>query len=125
MVGSCSGLRPKIGSGFYAASKAALHVLTGVLAVELAPSGILVNAVAPGTVATPMLEGARTPREGMLYTSSGESPLGRIAQSDDIADVILFLLGDHAKYVNGSIIPVDGGNRAAFYRELPVPAQVA
>jgi len=113
-VGSIGGIRPKAGTGFYGASKAAVHVLAGVLAVELAPSGVIVNVVAPGTVATPMVEllGKTT----SAYKPSGDSPLGRIAQPDDIADVILFFLSDAAKYVNGTVLPVDGGTRAAFLK---------
>ena len=113
-VGSISGIRPKVGSGFYAASKAALHVLTGVLAVELAPRGILVNAVAPGTVLTPMITAAAPSSGPAGYKPSGESPLGRIASVDDVAGVILFFLGGAAKYVTGTVLPVDGGTRAAF-----------
>jgi NAD(P)-dependent dehydrogenase (short-subunit alcohol dehydrogenase family) len=123
MVGSCSGLRPKAGSGFYGATKAALHVLTAVFAVELAASGVIVNAVAPGVVATPMVEKASKAAAGVLRTPSAMPPLGRIAQPDDIADVILFFLGDGAKYVNGTVLPVDGGERAAHYRELPNPTR--
>jgi len=117
IVGSVGGLRPKVGNGFYSATKTAVHALAGVLAVELAPSGVLVNAVAPGTVDTPMvsslLKGDDT---SASYQPSGESPLGRIARADDIADVILFFLSDAAKYVNGAVLPVDGGTRAAYVR---------
>ncbi|MBT2305446.1 SDR family oxidoreductase [Variovorax paradoxus] len=113
-LGSIAGIRPKVGGGFYGASKAALHVITGVLAVELAASGVLVNAVAPGTVATPMVEAMSKPGTG--YQVSGESPLGRIAAPDDIVDVIMFFLSDAARYVNGTVLPVDGGTRAAFVR---------
>jgi 3-oxoacyl-[acyl-carrier protein] reductase len=91
-------------------------VLTGILAVELAPSGIVVNAVAPGTVATPMIEALAGLGEDSGFKPSGESPLGRIAQPDDIADVILFYLSDAAKYVNGTVLPVDGGTRAAYVK---------
>lgn len=116
IVGSISGIRPKVGAGFYGATKAAAHVLTGIFAVELGPSGIVVNAVAPGTVATPMIEALGNVGGGSGYKPSGESPLGRIAQPDDITDVILFFLSDAAKYVNGTVLPVDGGTRAAFVK---------
>ena len=114
IVGSIGGIRPKVGTGFYGATKAAVHVLTGIFAVELGPSGVVVNAVAPGTVATPMVESLANPSATSAYKPSGESPLGRIAQPDDVADVILFYLSDAAKYVNGTVLPVDGGTRAAF-----------
>lgn len=112
-LGSIAGLRPKAGGGFYGASKAALHVITGVLAVELAPTGVIVNAVAPGTVATPLVEEVR---KRSNYKVSGESPLGRIAQAEDVVDVVMFYLSDAAKYVNGTVLPVDGGTRAAFIK---------
>ncbi|MBV7482132.1 SDR family NAD(P)-dependent oxidoreductase [Bordetella sp. BOR01] len=114
LVGSIAGIRPKVGGGFYGATKAALHVLAGVFAVELAGSGVLVNAVAPGTVATPMISALRGSSGAARYRPSGDSPLGRIAQPDDIAKVILFFLDDAAKYVTGTVLPVDGGTRAAF-----------
>ena len=113
-VGSISGIRPKVGAGFYGASKAALHVLTGVLAVELAADGILVNAVAPGTVDTPMISAATKTGAAATYKPSGESPLGRIATVDDVANVILLFLDNSTKYVTGTVLPVDGGTRAAF-----------
>ena len=114
IIGSIGGIRPKVGTGFYGATKAAVHVLTGIFAVELGPSGVIVNAVAPGTVATPMVESLANAGATSAYKPSGESPLGRIAQPDDVADVILFYLSDAAKYVNGTVLPVDGGTRAAF-----------
>lgn len=114
VIGSISGIRPKTGSGFYGASKAAAHILVGVYAAELAKENILVNAIAPGTIDTPMLSGAIARNAGGTYAPSGVSPLGRIGTPDDIADVALFLLGDHAGYVTGTVLPVDGGTRAAF-----------
>ena len=113
IVGSIGGIRPKVGAGFYAASKAAIHVIAGILAVELAPDGILVNVVAPGTVETPMVQHLLN-TAGAAYKPSGNSPLGRLASPDDVADVIEFFLSDSAKYVNGTVLPVDGGTRAAF-----------
>jgi NAD(P)-dependent dehydrogenase (short-subunit alcohol dehydrogenase family) len=113
-VGSISGIRPKIGNGAYAAQKAALHTLTGVMAAELGPEGILVNAVAPGTVDTPMIGAMSDPAKSGRYRPSGLSPLGRVATPDDIAAVIDFCLNSQANYVTGAVIPVDGGTRAAY-----------
>ncbi|MGH8787459.1 MAG: SDR family NAD(P)-dependent oxidoreductase [Cupriavidus necator] len=115
-VGSVAGMAPKVGSGFYGATKSALHVLANVFAVELAPSGITVNVVAPGTVETPMLEQVVGATAASGYRPYGTSPLGRIAQPDDVAGAILYLLSDAARYVNGAILPVDGGTRAALGR---------
>ncbi|MCC3304343.1 SDR family NAD(P)-dependent oxidoreductase [Sneathiella sp. HT1-7] len=116
IVGSVSGIRPKVGSGMYSATKAALHTLTGVLAVELAKDGITVNAVAPGTTDTPMAQQAAENAGSSGFQLSGTSPLGRIADTDDIVDAIEFFLGSSAKYVNGTVLPVDGGTRAAYSR---------
>ena len=115
-VGSIAGMRPKVGSGFYGATKAALHVLAGIFAVELGPTGVIVNAVAPGTVNTPMVQALVGQSSTSGYKPSGKSPLGRVAQPDDVVDVIQFLLSDAAKYVNGAVLPVDGGTRAAYVK---------
>lgn len=115
-LASISGIRHKIDSGAYAATKAAVIALTKVMAVESAPYKVHVNAIAPATVETPMTEPYLKPQAGSntRYRTSGTSPLGRIAQPADMAAVIRFLLSDDAGYVNGAIIPVDGGTVAAF-----------
>jgi NAD(P)-dependent dehydrogenase (short-subunit alcohol dehydrogenase family) len=114
LLSSIAALRPKIGGGAYASSKAALSQLTRVLAVECAGSGVLVNAIAPGTVDTPMIHAVSNPAQTGQYRPSGASPLGRVAMPDDVASVIWFLLGDDARYITGTTIPVDGGTIAAF-----------
>ena len=113
-LASISGIRHKIDSGAYAATKAAVVALTKVMAVESAPHKVLVNAVAPATVDTPMVRPHLNPGGNTRYRTSGTSPLGRIAQPEDVAAVISFLLGKDAAYVNGTVIPVDGGTVAAF-----------
>jgi 2,3-dihydro-2,3-dihydroxybenzoate dehydrogenase len=113
-LASIAGIRHKINSGAYAATKSAVIAMTKVMAVESAEHGILVNAVAPATVDTPMVAAHINPGSNSGYKTSGTSPLGRIAQPEDIADVIHFLLGDSSAYVTGTIIPVDGGTSAAF-----------
>jgi NAD(P)-dependent dehydrogenase (short-subunit alcohol dehydrogenase family) len=114
VVGSIGGIRPKISSGIYSASKAAAHVIANVFAVELAPAGITVNVVAPGSTDTPMFSAATGTGTSTGYQASAASPLGRIAQTDDVADAILYLLGDQSRYINGVVLPVDGGQRAAY-----------
>ena len=113
-LSSVAALRPKIESGAYSASKAAVSQLTRVLAVEVAGDGILVNAIASGTVDTPMVNDQGGPNETGAWRPSGPSPLGRIAQPEDIARVVRFLLSEEAAYVTGTTIPVDGGTQAAF-----------
>lgn len=113
MLGSIAAIRPKIGGGAYAASKAALSRLVRVMAVELAEDNILVNAVAPGTVDTPMIASALA-APGKTYKPSGRSPLGRVAAPADVVAVIRFLLQPASNYMTGTWIPVDGGTSAAF-----------
>jgi NAD(P)-dependent dehydrogenase (short-subunit alcohol dehydrogenase family) len=113
-LSSVAALRPKISAGAYAASKAAVSHLTRVIGVEWAEHAILVNALAPGTVDTPMVHAVSDPAKTGRYRSSGISPVGRIATPDDVVDVVGFLLSDAARYVTGTIIPVDGGTQAAF-----------
>jgi NAD(P)-dependent dehydrogenase (short-subunit alcohol dehydrogenase family) len=114
LLSSIAALRPKIVSGAYAASKAGVSQLCRVMAAEWAPSGVLVNALAPGTVDTPMVRAMADPSASKGYRPSGVSPVGRIAQPDDVVDVMMFLLSDAARYVTGTTIPVDGGTQAAF-----------
>ena len=114
LLSSIAALRPKTAGGAYAASKAAVSQLCRVMAAEWAPSGVLVNALAPGTVDTPMVRALSDPTASKGYRPSGVSPVGRIAQPDDVVDVMMFLLSDAARYVTGTTIPVDGGTQAAF-----------
>ena len=106
-VGSIDGLTvPPFSTYAYAASKAGLHHLTRVLARELGPRRITVNAVAPGPFESKMM--AQTLRDfGDAIAAS--SPLGRIGRPDDMAGVALYLAGRAGAYVTGAVIPVDGG----------------
>jgi NAD(P)-dependent dehydrogenase (short-subunit alcohol dehydrogenase family) len=92
----------------YGATKAGLLQLTKGLAVELGPLGIRVNAVAPGYVVTPMTQNVLDQPEFRDRVLT-RIPLGRLADGDDIADVITFLTSTAARYVTGVVIPVDGG----------------
>ncbi len=116
-LSSAAAIRPKASSGAYAASKAALSHLVRVLAVELASSAITVNAIAPATVDTPMTQpfmGESNANHG--YRLSGTSPMGRIAQPEDIAEACLFLSAQASVYITGITMPVDGGSTAAMPR---------
>jgi 3-oxoacyl-[acyl-carrier protein] reductase len=90
----------------YAASKGALDAFTRALAVELAPRGITVNAVAPGVIDTEMSAGVRA-RAGAALTD--RILLRRVGTPDEVAQAVVFLASRHADYITGQILAVDGG----------------
>jgi NAD(P)-dependent dehydrogenase (short-subunit alcohol dehydrogenase family) len=106
-IGSIDGLRvPPLPTYAYSASKAGVHHLTRVLARELGPQGVTVNAIAPGPFESKMM--ARTLREfGEAIVAA--APLGRIGRPDDVVGAALYLAGRAGAYVTGAVIPVDGG----------------
>ncbi len=107
-LGSVSGYvtGPEGGEAVYEASKAAVHALTRACAVELAPRGIRVNAVAPGWVETDMTAGIE---DDLRATYLRGVPLGRFGRPEEIADVVLFLAGADASGITGTALVVDGG----------------
>jgi NAD(P)-dependent dehydrogenase (short-subunit alcohol dehydrogenase family) len=106
-IGSIDGLHvPGISTYSYSASKAALHHLTRVLARELGPKHITVNAVAPGPFESKMM--AQTLRD-FGDAIADAAPLRRIGRPDDMAGVAVFLSSRAGAYVTGAVIPVDGG----------------
>jgi NAD(P)-dependent dehydrogenase (short-subunit alcohol dehydrogenase family) len=110
-VGSIDALRvPELHTYSYAASKAGLHQLTRVLARELGPRHITVNAVAPGPFESKMMAATLAAEREAIAAAS---PLGRIGRPDDMAGVAVFLSGRGSAYVTGAVIPVDGGIWAA------------
>jgi len=96
------------GLSAYGASKAAVALLTKAWAAEYGPQGVRVNAVSPGPTRTP---GTEAMGEGFSAIVS-TIPLGRAAEATEIAETIAFLASDRASYLNGAVIPVDGGRVA-------------
>jgi NAD(P)-dependent dehydrogenase (short-subunit alcohol dehydrogenase family) len=107
-ISSASGQRPKVGSGAYAASKAALQHLVRGFALELADRHIRVNAIAPGATNTPMIAAFSRGGAGG-YKPTGSSPLGRMCEPEDMARAIYFLCSPDAAMITGTILAVDGG----------------
>jgi len=108
-VSSINGMRGKFGLASYSASKAAVIGLTRTLARELGPSGIRVNAVAPGYIRTE-LTAKLEPR--FLDQARAESALGRLGEPEDVAEVVSFLLSPRARHITGEVIRIDGGQLA-------------
>lgn len=105
---------PRKGIAHYAASKGGIHMLTKVMALELAPHGINVNCVAPGAIATAMNQHLVDSPDA-LAALERIIPRGRIGQPIDVAPAVIYLASDEADYVTGSTIFVDGGLSMAIY----------
>lgn len=103
---SIFGLNAYPGWSLYAASKHAVVGLTKAAALDYARRNIRVNAVAPGPIETPMLEKATG---GNPHGYAGFVPMGRIGRPEEIADAVVWLLSDEARFVTGHTLPIDGG----------------
>src|SRR5690606_18812250 len=90
----------------YVASKSALVGITRAMAMELAPRGILVNAIAPGAIDTPLLDAWGQERRAAL---ASQQPLGRLGSPEDVARAVSFLGSEENRYINGQVLLVDGG----------------
>ncbi len=98
----------------YSMSKAAVEAMVRVMAVELGPRQIRVNAISPGWIATPMSAEARAD-PAIENFAIAATPIGRIGDPDEVASVVVYLASDAAAYVHGSVIEVEGG-----YPALPM-----
>jgi NAD(P)-dependent dehydrogenase (short-subunit alcohol dehydrogenase family) len=93
----------------YGASKAGIAAFTKALALEVAPHGVRANAVAPGTIDTPMPRSLPGRSEEHVQATLRGNPLGRVAVADDVADLILFLLSARSRHITGQVLAVNGG----------------
>lgn len=109
-IGSTAGIRPRPGLTWYNGSKAAVNLLSKSMAVELAPDGIRVCAVAPVMAETPLLPtfmGGDSPELRAQFKAT--VPLGRLASVEDVANAALFLASGEAQFLTGNVLEVDGG----------------
>ena len=112
-IASTAGRSARIGAAAYCASKAGVLLLTKTLALELGRDGITVNAVCPGFIYAEdkRLQPSSEYRDAFV----AGVPLGRLGEPCDIADAVLFLASERAKYITGDVITVDGGTLAGRY----------
>lgn len=109
LTASIAGLRAEPFCGYaYAASKAAVISVMRQAAVELAPHGILVNAIAPGFIHT-AIGGSRLDDPTVRAQLAARVPLGRIGRAQELSGLTLLLASDASSYITGTVIPVDGG----------------
>jgi 3-oxoacyl-[acyl-carrier protein] reductase len=105
-VSSAVALRGNPGQAAYTASKSGLVGMTRSICREVGPRGITVNAVCPGLVDTEMVADLADEQRTWMIEAT---PLGRSATPQEIANVVRFLMSDDASYVNGAVVPIDGG----------------
>jgi NAD(P)-dependent dehydrogenase (short-subunit alcohol dehydrogenase family) len=110
-IGSISGLVPYARGGAYAASKAAIMMLTKVLALEAGPYGVTVNCICPGSIRTQV-----SPTESVEELPA-HIPIGRYGKPADVAQLVSYLASEAASYMTGSVIVLDGGATAGRNRQ--------
>ncbi len=108
-LGSLAGRSTSAGSSpaHYATAKAGVSMMTQYIAKDVAPFGITANTVAPGTTITPRVRNVLTPEKETQFVA--RTPIGRLAEPDDIAGVITFLASEESRYITGATIDVNGG----------------
>jgi glucose 1-dehydrogenase len=118
MLASMAGIVPQLPHGAYSPAKAALIMLTQMMAMEWGPDGIRANAVCPGFVHTSMTDAVYSQTK-LARDRRKMVPLGRIAKPGDIADTIAFLLSPQSSYITGQALLVDGGLTRSTLSRVP------
>jgi NAD(P)-dependent dehydrogenase (short-subunit alcohol dehydrogenase family) len=103
--------QPQIGALTYCVASAGVTNLMKALAIELAPEGIRVNAICPGTVRTDNWKGFGLEDDEMWDGFAKNNPMGRVPTPEDVAEGVSYLVSEKAKFINGLMLYVDGGNR--------------
>ncbi|MDW3179512.1 MAG: SDR family oxidoreductase [Acidimicrobiia bacterium] len=114
-VGSIEGDRCNPAHAAYAATKSGVHGLTRAAAIDLGPTGVRCNAVAPGWIDTPLNASyvdAHPDRESVIEALAELHPIGRVGDPSDVADVVVWLASDDSRFVTGQVITIDGGRTA-------------
>ncbi|MER2237274.1 MAG: SDR family NAD(P)-dependent oxidoreductase, partial [Psychrobacillus sp.] len=106
---STAGLVGQDGVVSYSATKHGIVGITKSIAAEYANQGIQINAVAPGSTETPMVKQYREANPELFKTVSAGIPQRRLGQPEEVAELVAFLLMSEAKYINGAVVPIDGG----------------
>lgn len=116
-LSSVGGRQPYAGTGAYSTVKAAVIMLSKHMAIEWARHGIRVNCIAPGHTETPLTAYMKDPE--IKQARAAATPLGRVGQPDEIADGILFLLSDEARYITAADLDIDGGLASSLMNHMP------
>jgi NAD(P)-dependent dehydrogenase (short-subunit alcohol dehydrogenase family) len=112
-MGSVAGLRATPYNAAYCASKGGVIMLTKSMAIELAPAGVRVNAVCPGSVDTPFLRNFKLPEGAdMALLARASSPMGRLIDPDEVAAAVAYLASDDAATISGTTLVIDGAATA-------------
>jgi NAD(P)-dependent dehydrogenase (short-subunit alcohol dehydrogenase family) len=117
-LSSVAGIRPYANLAAYCVSKAAMEMYTRCAALDFAPFGVRVNAVAPGVVVTELhtVTSAVADYAAFLERGKATHPIGRVGQADEVAALILYLLSDEAGWITGASMSIDGGRALASAR---------
>ena len=111
-VSSVSSTHSMYGKAAYGTAKAGMDAMTRALALEWGAAGICVNAVSPSHVATEQIKELAASGALPVDQITARIPLGRLAEPDEIADAVVFLLSDRARFITGQVLGVDGGYSA-------------